>query len=149
MDGFTAPRGKKRTRSASPKSKSHEIVSLNSFSVLEDAPVVKKQAVSKELKYEKNTSSPKGYQYEERSCRPKVPRSSSHDPKENQSVSEKRTLELTKKTDTTIPGHASNQKLDGSGSRKNRPSNTTTYYTKSGSSQSQNAKIGKRNNNLT
>ena len=194
-DGFSMPSSKKRIRPASPKNKSHEIKTSNSFSILGDTPVVKKQAVSKELKYEKSTSNPKGYQYEEQACRPKVHRSSSHDsmenqcvskkrileptkrtdstipghslnqceykeqaccPKvhrssshdsmENQSVSEKRTLDSTKRTETTIPGHSSHQKCEGNDSRKYRPSNNTIHSTKCGSSQSQNAKIGKRNN---
>ena len=63
------------------------IEASNSFSVLEFTPNVKKLEVSKELKHEKSTSSPKAYQYEEQACRPKVQRSSSYDSKENPSPS--------------------------------------------------------------
>ena len=44
---FITPEGKKRARPASPKSDSSGIETSNSFSPLEEAPVLKKQAVSK------------------------------------------------------------------------------------------------------
>ena len=68
--------------------------------------------------------------------------------KENQSVSEAMKKEPLKKTVSAIPGHSSSQKFATNGSKQNRPLNNTTCNTKSGTPQSQNAKIGKKNNNF-
>ena len=110
--------------------------------------MAKKQTVSKELKGEKSTLSPKAYQYEEQACRPKVHRSGIYNSKENQSVSEAMKKEPLKKTDNAIPGHSSSQKVAANGSKQNRPLNNTTCNTKSGTPQSLNAKIGKKNINF-
>ena len=134
-DGFSTPSAKKRTRPASPKNKDYVIETSNSFSVLEITPMAKKQAVSKELKGEKSTLSPKAYQYVEQACRPKVHRSGIYNSKENQSASEAMKKEPLKKTDNAIPSHSSSQKVAANGSKQNRPLNNTTYNTKSGTPQ--------------
>ena len=159
-DGFAVPIARKRTRPVSPKKSAYEIKTSNSFSGLEETPVPKKQAVCEKLEGKKSTCTtiPKTSQ-------PKVHTSGKTNSKEEKSVSmgavapeptkegdkiisvsETAAVEPSKKVISKTSSPSSMQKYDMNGPIRNKLSRVSTNQpiSKSGSSQPEHAKVGKK-----
>ena len=126
-DGYIVPNDRKRARVTSPKKKDSGIATSNSFSLLEEIPLSKKQAVPKATAENSSnpvTSEPRG----QRTSEPRGQRSRSAESSRSRKPDSKISKDLTSpkpirdrslsKMDTTTPNEQSDLDKAPSGSRK-------------------------------